>query len=319
MSKFFEAVNKMDPKLADPSLPVALSPVTNSSEVSRWEATARAIEAKPAFPLPSEAPPVVGAPTTEPHKHSDSTEGFPSLQGLRDVRINLAAGSPALPFDGSDERAAERYRIIRTKLRQDLRRPRVLCISSSGIGDGKSVTATNIAGALALKRDTRVLLIDADLRRSTLAKMLGLPQGPGLSEVLAGVVEWQQAATRILDAPNLFFLPAGESKAHPAELLDSPRWKATCDLFRNTFSFVIVDSPPMGTVADYDLIQAPCDGIILVARQDHSNRSRLLKSIASVSTERLIGVVMNCVSPWTLWRTSGDPKADPYGYKPAPE
>jgi hypothetical protein len=64
------------------------------------------------------------------------------------------------------------------------------------------------------------------------------------------------------------------------------------------------------------LIQTQCDGVVLVARQDHSNRSRLLKCISSVPQERLVGVLMNCVSPWTLWK-SADDAGDPYGYKPA--
>jgi Mrp family chromosome partitioning ATPase len=111
-------------------------------------------------------------------------------------------------------------------------------------------------------------------------------------------------------------MPAGTEEHNPAELLDSARWKTLCDTFRQTFSFVIVDSPPMGTVADYDLIQSQCDGVVLVARQDHSNRSRLLKCISSVPQERLVGVLMNCVSPWTLWKAADD-AGDPYGYKPA--
>jgi capsular exopolysaccharide synthesis family protein len=189
-------------------------------------------------------------------------------------------------------------------------------VSSSGVGDGKSVNAVNIAGVLALKRDTQVLLLDADLRRSTLASVLGLPAGPGLSEVLAGSVNWRDAVVRISDAPNLYFMPAGTEEHNAAELLDSARWKTLCDTLRKTFSFVVIDSPPMGTVADYDLIQSQCDGVVLVARQDHSNRARLLKCISSVPQERLVGVLMNCVSPWFLWKAPDD-AGDPYGYKPA--
>jgi protein-tyrosine kinase len=306
MSKFFEAVTKMDPQLSDPSLPAVLPQpkaapsiaVARTTEVSVIEPVAVTTPVKPAL--------------TEESTRSGIRELY-ELGPIRESSIKLTAGSPVLPFDGADERAAERYRVIRTKLRQDQKR--VLCISSSGMGDGKSVTAVNIAGVLALKRENRVLLVDGDFRRSTLANMLGLPQTPGLSEVLAGEVNWREAMTRLIEAPNLYFMPAGEQSSNPAELLDSTRWKTISDTFRDHFNFVVIDSPPMRTVADYDLIQSVCDGVIVVARQDHSNRTRLLKAIETVPADKMIGLVMNCVSPWTLRRTQED--ADPYGYKPA--
>lgn len=300
MSKFFEAVTKMDPQLSDPSLPAVLP----QPKVASSTAVARTTEVSIVDSVDVTTPAV---------PNSSGIRELYELGPIRESSIKLTAGSPILPFDGADERAAERYRVIRTKLRQDHKR--VLCISSSGMGDGKSVTAANIAGVLALKQENRVLLVDGDFRRSTLAHMLGLSQFPGLSEVLAGEVNWREAMTRLIEAPNLYFMPAGEQSSNPAELLDSTRWKTISDTFRDHFNFVVIDSPPMRTVADYDLIQSVCDGVIVVARQDHSNRTRLLKAIETVPADKMIGLVMNCVSPWTLRRTQED--ADPYGYKPA--
>lgn len=317
MSKFFEATSKMDPSLTDaaPEAPLTQTPASQADAASQGTklSASRPITSPIPYVVPSSSARsgVVGA--TPP---LEGCELYPPLEGIPKVSVKLTAGLPILPFDGSDEKAAERYRSIRTKLRQDARRPRVLCVSSSGMGDGKSVNAINMAGVLALKQDNRVLLVDSDFRRSTLAAMLGLPKTPGLSEVLAGTVKWQQAVTRIADAPNLYFMPAGEQEDNPAELLDSARWKTTCDAFRHNFNFVVIDSPPMGTVTDYDLIQSVCDGVILVARQDYSNRVRLLKCIDLVPVDKLIGVLMNCVSPWILWKAADD-AGDPYGYKPA--
>jgi capsular exopolysaccharide synthesis family protein len=291
MSKFFEAVNKMDPLLADPTLASAEPPA-----------------AAPTWPPPP--PPAPDLRTSAPPRRP------PVAAITREFSARLSPGSPVLPFDGSDEMAAERYRIIRTRLFHDPRRPKLLCVSSSGMGDGKSVTATNIAGALALKTDTRVLLVDSDFRRSTLANILGAPQEPGLSEVLSGTVDWRDAVSRMKEARNLYFIPAGQQTESPAELLDSARWTAACNTFREHFDFVVIDSPPMGIVADYDLIQSTCDGVILVARQDHSDRKRLRDAIESVPKERLIGVVLNCVTPWALWKAADDyPRGGRYGYK----
>jgi capsular exopolysaccharide synthesis family protein len=221
-----------------------------------------------------------------------------------------------LPFDGIDERAAERYRVVRTRLIQLPSHPKVICLSSAGPGDGKSVNAVNLAGALALKSDHAVLLIDSDLRQATLARLLGLPAGPGLSEVLSKQIEWHQAIVRIVEAPNLFILCAGELKLNPAELLDSREWKALCESVRTYFDHVVVDSPPMGVVADYDLIASACDGVIIVARQDHSNLSRLRKCIQTARSNQLIGVLMNYVEPSPFWKNHDD-TAYGYGYPTA--
>jgi capsular exopolysaccharide synthesis family protein len=313
MSKFYEAVNKMDPQLADPSIP----PAAPSEEPPAWPASTPSA-ATPSAP-PAAVPPAPAAAGTAPSRNRRATDGDfkppASFVVTRQVSVSLPAGSPILPFDGSNEVAAERYRIIRTRLLHDPRRPGVLCVSSTGVGDGKSVNAVNIAGALALKEDIRVLLVDSDFRRSTLARMLGVPREPGLTEVLTGALDWREAVCRVAEAPNLYFIPAGLHTANPAELLDSARWRSTCDIFREHFDFVLIDSPPMGIVTDYDLIQSVCDGVILVARQDHSDRKRLLKAIESIPKERLIGVVMNCVSSWAFWRASDDyPSNAGYGY-----
>lgn len=294
MSKFFEAVNKLEPQLADPSL-------TPPAEPRRAGAPPQA--ASPARkPQPAVLPPPVAA-----------------LDGIPAVNVRLPADSPLLPFDGSHEAAAERYRIIRTKLLHHPQSPRILCISSSGVADGKSVNAVNLAGVLALKQDSRVLLVDSDLRRSTLASMLGAAQSPGLAEVLGGTVPWRKALCRVAEAPNLYFMPSGQPAASPAELLDSTRWKETCDVFREHFHFVVIDSPPIGAVTDYDLIQSACDGVIIIARQDHTSRKLLLASIDSVPKERLIGVILNCATPWILKKTPDEYGASYRYYKASEE
>lgn len=281
MSKFFEAVNKLEPQLADPSLVPPAEP--------------RRTAAVPPPASPARKPQAIALPPR-----------LAALDGIPTVNVSLPAKSPLLPFDGSHEAAAERYRIIRTKLLHHPQRPRLLCISSGGVADGKSVNAVNLAGVLALKQDCRVLLVDSDLRRSTLASMLGAAQAPGLADVLGGAVSWREAIYCVAEAPNLYFMPSGQPSASPAELLDSTRWKETCEAFREHFHFVVIDSPPIGAVTDYELIQSACDGVIIIARQDHTNRKLLLASIESVPKERLIGVILNCTTPWILKKTPDD-------------
>lgn len=223
---------------------------------------------------------------------------------IREIAVRLAGSVPLLPFDKGHSAASEQYRIIRTRLLQHPKQPRMVLISSATPGDGKSVTAVNIAGALSLKSEAKVLLADTDFRRSTIHTRLGLPLSPGLSDVLAGKATLDEAIIRVAQFPNLHVITAGESCANPSELLDSPRWIALCNELRGRFRYIIADSPPVASVADYDLLQATSDGVILVVRPDHTLRQICLKAIENLPKDKLIGVVMNCVSDWFLGRSS---------------
>jgi capsular exopolysaccharide synthesis family protein len=226
--------------------------------------------------------------------------------------MRLSGSAPLLPFDATHRQAAEQYRIVRTRILQHPKQPRVVVVSSPAAGDGKSVTAVNVAGAVALKGQGRVLLVDADFRRSGLGEKLGISASAGLSDVLAGHCSLQSALVRVEQFPNLYVLFAGRPAANPAELLDASRWLAACDEFRQHFSHVIIDSPPIGIVADYDLIQAGCDGVILVFRPDRTDRQAAFRALEAVPKEKCLGVVMNCVPRWFLSKSYYAPYDDQY-------
>jgi capsular exopolysaccharide synthesis family protein len=226
--------------------------------------------------------------------------------GVAEIRtLKLDTQKPVLLFDDQHRKASEQYRIIRTKIVQHPKRPKVIVVSSGTPGDGKTFNAINLAGVLSFKEDCRVLLIDGDLRRSSIAPALGIPNRPGLGEVLRGKSGLRSALVRIETHPNLYVLPAGEPEDRPAELLDSPAWPAMLDIFRKRFSYIIVDAPPVAAVADYDLIQAPCDGVIIVVRQDYTNRSAFAKAVGAVAKEKRLGVILNSAEDWWFARQSG--------------
>jgi capsular exopolysaccharide synthesis family protein len=242
-----------------------------------------------------------------PSKHApEAAPASPDLAGLlASARIQLKNGSPLLPFDGLNPRASEQYKIARTKILQHFSRPRCLVVSSAQVEDGKSVSAINLAGCLALKDQTTVLLLDADMRRSRVADHLGVPSSPGLADVLAGQCTLDKAIVQLAPFPNLYFLPKGETPANPAELLDSTRWRGLSAVLRREFGFVIIDAPPIGLVTDYDLLQDVSDGVILVVRPDHTNRSLCLKALESIPPEKFIGVLVNCAREWFLTKPLG--------------
>jgi capsular exopolysaccharide synthesis family protein len=230
----------------------------------------------------------------------------------RMLPVRLSADAPLMPFTPDEDthaRAGEQYRIIRTKIVQHPRSPRMMAISSVDPGDGKTVTSINVAASLALKSETNVLLVDCDLRRGHIADLVGFPETPGLTDVLTGSASPSQAIVRAQQFPNLHILPGGTRLANPSELLDSPQWRSLCQQFRKQFDYVILDTPPIGSLADYDLIQAVSDGILLVARPDYTNRTRCLNALHSIPADRLIGVILNCVEDWFLAKSSSH-----YGY-----
>jgi capsular exopolysaccharide synthesis family protein len=221
------------------------------------------------------------------------------------MSLRVPAPSPLLPFDGENQRSSEQYRMLRTKIVQHPKQPRVIVISSPAAGDGKSVTAVNIAAALSLKSEAEVLLVDGDFRRSAIHGQLGLPESPGLAEMLRGTCALEDAAVRTREFPHLFAMVAGTLQGNPVELLDSAAWRALCATLRERFRYVIVDSPPVGAVADYDLIQAACDGVILVIRPDHTDRTLCMKALETVPKAKFLGVLLNCVPEWSLAKHAG--------------
>lgn len=234
--------------------------------------------------------------------------------GCRSARLRVSALAPLFPFEENHYVAAEQYRIIRTKILHNEKKPRLLVVSSAASGDGKTVTSINLAASLALKTETSVLLVDADLRRPRIAMELGIPEMPGLSDVIAGRVSLEEALVRADQFQNLYILPAGDGAENPVELFDSDRWRQLIEQLRSRFEMVVFDTTPVATVADYELLQLVCDAIIVVVRPDHTNRKACTKVLETVPKEKLLGVVLNGVEEWLFWNT---PANDYYRKLPA--
>lgn len=280
MSKIFEALRKTEGELAE-------------------VAKAVLAEGTPAAPA---GPNNASASVSQPAPDSPEIQ----LDDNQTVRsVTIGAHSPMLPFDGSNGEAEEQYRIIRTKINHHPGQPRILLVSSAMAGDGKTISAINLAVALSLQENLRVLLLDCDFRRSSASRLLGLAAGPGLGEVLRNEVSLEESLVRIKQFPNLYILPPGVTSPGPAELLTSAGWQSLLELCRAEFRFVVFDAPPIGSVAEYESLQLTCDGIVLVVRQDHTNRRLWQRALETVPKAKQIGVILNCVDNWFLWKTHG--------------
>lgn len=191
--------------------------------------------------------------------------------------------------------ASEAYRSVRTGLyfRENADRIRVIQITSPVPGDGKSTLAANLAVACA-QSGRRVLLIDADFRRPRIAALFRIGTKLGMSDVLLGKIPWREV---IFQSPLdcLAILPCGQPPANPAELLSSPKFAGLIATLRESFDYIIIDSPPLLAVSDPCAIAAVADGVILNIRLRRNAKPLAISAVQLLQTVKanVLGVVVN--------------------------
>ncbi|HZR31513.1 MAG TPA: polysaccharide biosynthesis tyrosine autokinase [Terriglobales bacterium] len=194
--------------------------------------------------------------------------------------------------------AAESYRALRTSilLSSSGAPPKVLLITSALPEEGKTTICANSAIVLAQK-GSRVLLVDADLRRRGLAAMLGVSSDRGLSTLLSGVDPVEHFVIPIPQFPTLFVLPAGPVPPHPAELLSSDTMKVYLAQWREQFDHIIIDTPPCLSVTDAVELSVDVDKVILVARSGKTPKAALGRACELLGqvNANVMGVVLNAL------------------------
>lgn len=211
---------------------------------------------------------------------------------LDNGREGRASGLVTLTDAGSI--AAESFRNLRTKVGfvAGGRGADEIVITSPSPGEGKSLTAANLAVALA-QRGVSTLLVDADLRRPVQHAQFGSDQSPGLAEYLrADVLMDEVIRPTMLD--TLFVLPAGRCPPNPAELLDSARMDRLLDTLRDRFGTVILDAPPVLAAMDSAVLAPRTDGVILVVRAGKTDKDAIalaIQQLRQVGAE-LLGIVV---------------------------
>jgi protein-tyrosine kinase len=192
--------------------------------------------------------------------------------------------------------AAEQYRVLR-HLVETLRKRtnlQVLAVTSPGVGDGKSVTSINLAGALAQSADARVLLIDMDLRRPAIARYLGLGESrPTLADALGAPGLALKDAVVQVPSFNLAVLRAPVSAAAPYELLRSPRLDTLLAEARQEYDYVVIDTPPFVPVPDCRVIAKSVDGFVVVVASNRTQRGLLAETLKAMDPDKAVGFVFN--------------------------
>ena len=209
----------------------------------------------------------------------------------------VRAGDQPLLTPKAPHEFAEAFRSLRTALafsNSDGKR-KVILVTSSQPLEGKTTTACNIAIALALGGE-RVLLIDADLRRPSVPKALGVEPGVGLSHLLTGQAAPRDAIRR-LDHENLWLMTAGQTPPNPSELLSSERMKTLLNANNGWFDWVVVDAPPVLAVTDAVLLAPLTSGVAFVVRSEMTPQRHVKRALDTLMSgkPRLLGIVLNGV------------------------
>jgi len=170
---------------------------------------------------------------------------------------------------------------------------RSVMVTSAAPGDGKTLTAVNLALVLAESYRYNVLLVDADLRRPSISSVVQLSDDSGLSEALRSQTEQKLALVSITS--RLTLLPAGQPIANSIEALTSPRMQRILGEAMQRFDWVVVDAPPVGPTADARLLTQMVGGTLFVVHAGQTPYPEVQKAIDAIGREHILGVVLNGV------------------------
>lgn len=193
--------------------------------------------------------------------------------------------------------AAEQYRMLYHRLeRARLQRPVKLVVLTSAVsGEGKSITAANLAlVAAAADASRKVLLVDADLRRPRLGFLLEVDDRPGLAEFLAGDAALPEIV-RTVQGSRLLVMPAGAPREDAGPLIAGTTMRMFLEQVRSHFDEIYVDVPPVLPVADGALLAAQSDGAVLVVKAGSTSRTLVWEAVEALAGVRVLGCVLNGV------------------------
>jgi capsular exopolysaccharide synthesis family protein len=209
--------------------------------------------------------------------------------GNRALAERLAATGQMPP------RSFEQYRRLAATLHQAQveKSIRVVMVTSAVAGEGKTLTAANLALTLAESYGRNTLLIDADLRRPAVHELFDVPNVSGLSDGLRATAEQKLSLRRV--SPRLSVLTAGQPDQDPAGLLTSESMRRIVEEAAAAFDWVVIDTPPVGLLADAKLLAAMVDTVLFVVHAASTPYPVVQRAIEALGRQRVLGVVLNQV------------------------
>src|SRR5579864_1369307 len=226
--------------------------------------------------------------------------GAPPAALRSDSRVVLSHINPALAQkvvadDQIDPTSREQYRRLAAALHQGRASTStgltVVMVASAVAGEGKTLTAANLALTLSESYQQRVLLIDADLRRPSLHTVFKISRSPGLTDALTSVEDRPMVVQQI--SPFLAVLPAGKLRVDPIAGLTSGRMRQIVQTARASYDWVLIDTPPVGVLTDASLLSSMVDGTVLVVKADATPYDLVKRAVDAIGGERVLGIVLN--------------------------
>jgi protein-tyrosine kinase len=249
-----------------------------------------------AFSEPFDNAPPLRTAVAETAEFSDlDLDAFEQIiRNAREISFDPPAGVPLVHPAKPREAPAEEFRTLRTRLNQlqEAKALRTLVVTSASPAEGKSFTAANLAITQAQLAGKRVLLADFDLRRPNIHKAFQIDCSPGITDYLSGQATLADVIQKVAGL-NLYLITAGGSVPNPLELLNLTECKNLIDQVHDRFDWVILDSPPLLSAADANLLSSMSDGTILVVRIGATTFDAVARAIPSLSENNVLGVVVN--------------------------
>ena len=291
MSKFFKA---LDQAQRDRALKQQAQPRPAATPGRHPTAAPPAAEVLAEIPDSPAVAHVRERVASSPHARRPEPAPLPAepTQGVDDHLVSLV--TPAA-FE------AEQYRALRHIVEQRHKSAglAIIGVSSPAVGDGKTTTAINLAGALAQAPEARVLLIEADLRRPSIGALLGFEDvmGRGLVHAILDPNISLGQVVRARPPFNLNVILAGQVPPSPYEILKSPRLGELLDAAREQYDYVILDTPPLVALQDCRVIARWVDGLLVVVAAHRTPRRLVDEALSVVDPSKIIGLIFNGDDP----------------------
>jgi capsular exopolysaccharide synthesis family protein len=295
---------------APPAVDLPL-PVEDSTDDLPNEVVTPALESAPAFDATTDGPThfpnelavvTSSAPAEVTPPVADATATEMALRS----QINATLATKTVIDNSMMPASREQYRRLAAALHQAQRTSgfKVVMVASAVAGEGKTLTASNLAMTLSESYRRDVLLIDADLRRPSLHLVFQVPGAPGLSDGLITADDPKLPLHRVSE--RLAILPAGRPTSDPIGALTSERMRRLIDEAREVFDWVVIDTPPVGLLTDASLLSSMADGVVLVVKAESTPLDMVVRAVHAIGRERVIGTVLN--------RASEQPNRTSYDY-----
>lgn len=268
--------------------------------------------ATPAAPAAVTHSAPVAAPAAGAVRRPQAQASHRSKQVDLDFKAMDAMG--LLTPDAPRSRTADQYRVIKRPLIKNavgqgastINHANLIMVTSALAGEGKSFTSLNLAMSMAAELDHTVMLVDADVARPSLLRMLGLPPGPGLLDVLEGQAEVSDVLLRT-NIDKLTLLPSGTPQPRATELLASDAMRALLDDMAKRYPdrIIVFDSPPLLLTTEARVLATQMGQIVVVVHAERTPQSALQQALATIETCPVKMLLLN--------QTRGD-ESDSYGY-----